>query len=75
MLEWLTPLLQTGTLLLFDELLAEDGSEMKALEDWLAEHTEFDVMLLAQFGRPPSGNGENVDRRALYQVIKYGQDL
>ncbi|MEA5577332.1 TylF/MycF/NovP-related O-methyltransferase [Anabaena sp. UHCC 0451] len=68
-LTWLTPLLQTGSLLLFDEFLGENQSEKRAFLDWLAA-TGIKTVLIAEFGREPSGWGETTDRRLVYQVIK-----
>ena len=67
-LRWLTPLLQTGTLLLFDEFVGENESEKRAFEDWSAE-SGVPTVLVAEFLREPSGWGAKLDRRALYQVV------
>ncbi len=67
-LEWLTPLLQTGTLLLFDEFIGEKNSEMRAFQDW-GQKTGIETILIAEFGREPSGWGKTTDRRTVYQVI------
>ena len=37
-LNWITPLLQPGTLLLFDEFYSEKESEKRALEEWSKSH-------------------------------------
>jgi hypothetical protein len=68
-LRWLTPLLHTGSLLLFDEYLGEKESEKRAFEDWSAE-TEVKTILIAEFLRDPSGWGETLDRRMLFQVVQ-----
>ena len=67
-LRWLTPLLHTGSLLLFDEFIGEDASEKRALEDWCAESGTH-VVVLAEFAREPSGWGPLPDRRVLAQVV------
>lgn len=67
-LGWLTPLLHTGSLLLFDEFIGEKESEKRALEDWAAE-TGTKTFKLAEFVRDPSGWGSAPDRRTLYQVV------
>jgi hypothetical protein len=68
-LRWITPLLQTGSLLLFDEFLGENESEKRAFEDW-SEEAGVSTVLVAEFLREPSGWGDKVDRRPLYQVVK-----
>ncbi|MBL1209298.1 TylF/MycF/NovP-related O-methyltransferase [Geminocystis sp. GBBB08] len=73
-LSWLTPLLHTGSLLLFDEFLGENQSEKRAFFDWLAE-TGIKTVLIAEFGRQPSGWGETTDRRLLYQIIKEDEKI
>ncbi|TVT15131.1 hypothetical protein FNH06_36740 [Amycolatopsis acidiphila] len=67
-LKWLTPLLQPGSLLLFDELLGEDPAEARALTEWAAE-TGTRLAFLGLFGRHPSGHGDTTDRRGLFQVV------
>ncbi|HEY6514439.1 MAG TPA: hypothetical protein VI032_20855, partial [Burkholderiaceae bacterium] len=67
-LRWLTPLLRTGSLLLFDEFLGEKASEQRAFEDWSRE-TGTRTMAIAEFVREPSGWGSALDRRMLYQVV------
>jgi predicted O-methyltransferase YrrM len=67
-LEWLTPLLQPGSLLLFDEFNGEDPMEERAFQDWTAK-SGVKTALLAMFGREPSGKGDMTDRRTLFQVI------
>ena len=73
-LNWLTPLLCTGSLLLFDEFLGEKESEKRAFEKWSAE-TGCRTILIGQFMREPSGRGGTLDRgtldrRMLFQVVK-----
>jgi hypothetical protein len=74
-LRWLTPLLDTGSLLLFDQYLAGGGAqERRAHEDWLRE-SELHTVRIAEFIRPPSGQGGDrdhgsvPDRRVLFQVV------
>ncbi|GAA4588150.1 hypothetical protein GCM10023194_39020 [Planotetraspora phitsanulokensis] len=67
-LDWLTPLLGGGSLLLFDEFFGEDPAECRAFVDW-TKRTGIRTTLVAVFGREPSGKGETTDRRALFQVI------
>jgi predicted O-methyltransferase YrrM len=67
-LNWLTPLLQPGSVLLFDELIGEDPAEARALLEW-QQDTGVQLAMLALFGREPSGKGGMSDRRALFQVV------
>jgi predicted O-methyltransferase YrrM len=67
-LEWLTPLLQPGTLLLFDEFLGEDPAEERAFLEW-AERTGVRATMLAMFAREPAGDTATTDRRVLLQVV------
>ncbi|HEY8525417.1 MAG TPA: TylF/MycF/NovP-related O-methyltransferase [Acidimicrobiales bacterium] len=67
-LDWLTPLVGPGTLLLFDEFAGEDPAEARAFHEW-CRATGFRTVLLALFGRGPSGKGARTDRRALFQVV------
>jgi hypothetical protein len=67
-LRWLTPLLGTGSLLLFDEFLGEQESEKRAFEDWTRD-TGIRTVLVAEFLREPSGYGTKIDKRPLFQVI------
>ena len=67
-LRWLTPLLNTGSLLLFDEFTGGDLAEARALEQWRQE-TEITLIRIAEFDRMPSGWGTVVDRRLLFQVV------
>lgn len=71
-LKWLTPLLGSGSLLLFDEFLGEKESEKRAFEDWSRE-TGLRTVRIAEFVREPSGWGTRIDKRPLFQVI--GDDL
>jgi len=68
-LRWLTPLLHTGSLLLFDEFLGENESEKRAFEEWSSE-TGISTVLIAEFLRDPSGWGDKLDRRMLFQVVR-----
>ncbi|MGD0731137.1 MAG: TylF/MycF/NovP-related O-methyltransferase [Terracidiphilus sp.] len=67
-LNWLTPLLGTGSLLLFDEFLGEKESEKRAFEEW-SEKTSICTIKIAEFVRNPSGWGNTLDLRPLYQVV------
>ncbi|WP_322761613.1 TylF/MycF/NovP-related O-methyltransferase [Frankia sp. Cr2] len=67
-LEWITPLLHAGSLLLFDEFVGEDAAEERAFLEW-TERTGTETALIALFGRESSGHGGLTDRRALFQVI------
>ena len=67
-LRWLTPLLHTGSLLLFDEFLAGQESEKRAFHDWLAE-SGIRTIKIAEFVRDPSAGGSSLDVRPLFQVI------
>ena len=67
-LGWLTPLLRTGSLLLFDEFLGENESEKKAFEKW-SEDSGIKTVLLGYFARNPSAWGSKMDARVLYQVV------
>lgn len=68
-LKWLTPALGTGSLLLFDEFLGENESEKRAFEQWSAE-SGTETVMIAHFVREPSGWGDRLDRRALFQVLR-----
>ncbi len=67
-LNWMTPLLQPGSVLLFDELIGEDPAEARALLEWQRD-ADVSLAMLALFGREPSGKGDMSDRRALFQVV------
>jgi predicted O-methyltransferase YrrM len=67
-LDWITPLVQPGTVLLFDEFCGEDPAEERAFVEWMA-NSGVRTALLAMFGREPSGDGYTSDRRALFQVL------
>jgi hypothetical protein len=68
-LRWLTPMLHTGSLLLFDEYLGEHRSEQRAHEDWL-QQSRLRTVQLAEFFREPSGGGASPERRVLVQAIR-----
>lgn len=71
-LEWLTPLLHAGSLLLFDEFLGEQESEKRAFEDWTSA-TGVRTVRVAEFMRNPSGCSESrPDSRPLFQVVEPG---
>ncbi len=67
-LDWLTPLLGTGSLLLFDEFLGDQEAEKRAFEEW-AEANRIKTVQIGYFLREPSGWGSNIDARALYQIV------
>lgn len=67
-LNWLTPMLRSGSLLLFDEFLGEKESEKRAFEQW-SNDTGTKTLMIAEFVRRPSGWGSALDRRTLFQVI------
>jgi predicted O-methyltransferase YrrM len=67
-LNWMTPLLQPGSVLLFDELIGEEPAEAQALLEWQRD-SGVQLAMLALFGREPSGKGGMSDRRALFQVV------
>lgn len=67
-LRWLTPLLGTGSLLLFDQFLGENGAERRAFEDWSRE-TGIKTVKVASFVREPAGLGPILDERTLFQVV------
>jgi hypothetical protein len=71
-LRWLTPLLHTGSLLLFDEYIGENESEKRAHLEWSTE-TGIETVTLATFRREPSGWGEQPDQRLLCQVVGRGE--
>lgn len=71
-LRWLTPLLHTGSLLLFDEYIGEDESEKRAHDEW-ARETGVETVTLAEFRREPSGWGTAPDLRVLRQVVGRGE--
>lgn len=68
-LNWLTPLLRSGSLLLFDEFLGGDSAEKRAFEEW-SRLTGTKTIQIGEFMRDPSGWGKSPDHRALFQVIK-----
>ena len=63
-----TPLVGAGTLLLFDEFAGEDPAEARAFSE-SCRATGVRAVLLALFGRGPSGKGARTDRRALFQIV------
>jgi predicted O-methyltransferase YrrM len=67
-LRWLTPLLDQGSLLLFDEYDGDGGAERRAYETWSRE-TGVQTAQVAEFVRPTAGFGTESDRRVLVQVI------
>lgn len=67
-LSWVTPLLQPGSLLLFDEFLGDDPAEERAFLEW-SQRTGVRTAMVAMFGREPAGRTDTADRRALLQVV------
>jgi hypothetical protein len=67
-LHWLTPLVHSGSLLLFDEFLAEKQSELRAFGDWSRE-TGVETVMIAEFMREPAAWGSITDKRVLFQVL------
>ena len=74
-LRWVTPLLDNGSFLLFDEYLGEGGTgECRAHVEWMRE-TGLQTVPVAEFLREASGQGGNrdhgsvPDRRVLFQVV------
>jgi hypothetical protein len=68
-LRWLTPLLHTGSILLFDEFIGEGQSEARAFEEWRQE-TGTQLIRIVECDRDPSGWGASVtDRRLVFQVV------
>jgi hypothetical protein len=67
-LNWITPLLHTGSLLLFDEFAGEDPAEYRAFVEW-QNNTGVKTAFIGLFARGPTGEGEMTDRRAMFQVI------
>lgn len=67
-LSFVTSMLVTGSLLLFDEFTAADGAERRAFEEW-RQARGIETELVAEFARPPSGGGKRTDRRVAYQVV------
>jgi hypothetical protein len=69
-LRWVTPLLHTGSLLLFDEFLGERESEKRAFEEW-STISGVRTIQIAEFLRSPSGGSSaSPDKRILVQVIE-----
>ncbi len=67
-LEFVTPLVETGSLLLFDEFTAAQGAERRAFEEW-RQAAQIRTELVAEFARPPSGGGRTAERRVVFQVV------
>jgi hypothetical protein len=69
-LRFLTPLLDTGSILVFDEFLGGGEAESRAFHDWVCE-AAIQPLLVAEFAREGSGfNIEKTDVRAVYQIVK-----
>jgi hypothetical protein len=67
-LNFLTPLLNSGSLLLFDQYTSGGGQEKRAFEEWL-QKTRINTLPIAEFARDPSGGGQNMDKRVVYQIL------
>jgi hypothetical protein len=67
-LRWLTPLLNTGSVLQFDEFIGGDCAESRAFEEWRVE-SGLQLIRIAEVDREPSGWGSNIDRRLVFQVV------
>jgi hypothetical protein len=67
-LRWLTPLLGTGSLLLFDEFLGEQESERRAFDEW-SQETGIQTVKIAEFMRVPAAWGRLIDSRPVFQVL------
>jgi hypothetical protein len=69
-LRFLTPLLDTGSILLFDEFLGGQQAEKRAFDEWRA-HTDIEAILIADFARGPSGfSSERSDCRPVFQIVR-----
>jgi predicted O-methyltransferase YrrM len=68
-LRWLTPLIDRGSLLLFDEFDGDGGAERRAYERW-SQETGVQTVKVAEFIRPTAGFGTENDRRVLFQVTR-----
>jgi Macrocin-O-methyltransferase (TylF) len=69
-LRFLTPLLGTGSILLFDEFLGGQQAEKRSFDTWRAE-SGVEALLVAAFARDPSGYGtERSDCRTVFQIVK-----
>ena len=67
-LNWLTPLLDTGSILLFDEFLGGEAAEKRAFEEW-SRVSGVRTLIVAEVARDPSGFGTKVtDVRVIIQV-------
>jgi hypothetical protein len=68
-LNWLTPLLDTGSILLFDEFLGGNGAEKRAFEEWCLSR-KLQTLMVAEFVRDPSGFANGVtDVRVIFQIV------
>jgi len=67
-LNWLTPLLKSGSLLLFDEFTGENNSEKRAFDDW-SQSSGVNAIKIGEFLRDPSGRSTVTDIRVLYQIV------
>jgi hypothetical protein len=67
-LRWLTPLLNTGSILQFDEFIGGNCAESRAFEEWRIE-SGLRLIRIAEVDRDPAAWGSVVDRRLIFQVI------
>lgn len=67
-LRWMTPMLRTGSLLLFDEFVGGNFAERRAFDEWRTE-TRIECVRVGSFLRTPSGGGHYSDERVLFQVV------
>jgi len=72
-LRWLTPLLDRGSLLIFDEFDGDGGAERRAYDNWSGE-TGVKTAKVAEFARPTAGLGSQSDRRVLFRVLEPARD-
>ena len=67
-LNFLTPLLNSGSLLLFDQYTSGGGQERRAFEDW-RDRNAMQTLTVAEFARDPSGGAPRADKRVVYQIL------
>lgn len=69
-LHWLTPLLGTGSILQFDEFIGGGRAEARAFEEWRTK-SGIELLRVAEVDRDPSGHGNLIDRRLVFQVVSH----
>lgn len=67
-LTFLGPLVETGSLLLFDQFDAGEDAEHRALNEW-RRASGIRTLQIAEFARPPSGGASRLHRRVVHQVL------